>query len=74
MIEWIKTKDRKPPQDGSRFLAKTVFCGSPDLLLLYWQEFIVRKKDSGYWACQCGCMNAEDCIIGDIIEWAEIND
>ncbi len=74
MSHWIKFTDKEPPKDGTIFLAKTIFCGSPDLLLLFWDTCIVRGKDCGHWSCQCGCLDAEDCIIGDIIEWMEIEE
>lgn len=71
MIEWQDANKNPPPKDRI-FLAKTIFCGIPDLMLLHWVELKIGKQDRGYWDCKCGCQQAEDCFIGDITHWMDI--
>lgn len=68
---WYTPKKKEPPKDGTIFIAKTSFCGCEEqIMLLSWQWYL--KPSNGRWSCQCGCIRAEDCIIGDIVEWTEI--
>ena len=69
-MKWNKTSEKPYPKDGSLFIARTLFLHEKNIYLLRCNDYGKHK----FISCVCGCMNAEDCIIGDIIEWIEIEE